>query len=204
METHLPFPGKEILGQQCPSWQALHPQRHTLSNHFYPFLFPCCSSAIEDFQLSIESSHFLCGHAFWGSRFHWLQMKGDCGWLGSGITALETNRITHHSAADPEHVPNCAFTSPPLLKAGLLEIPINDKDEVSFGKVAAIPECRLAQLETVLGLVIEGGIPGPLYTCVPTSQPLKEARNAHVNPHPSAHFWNAPEKEGGGLPSRTI
>lgn len=53
---------------------------------------------------------------------------------------LETNRITNHSAAaDVEQVPNYAFISLPLLKAGLLEIPINGKTEVSFGKEAAIP-----------------------------------------------------------------
>lgn len=78
-----------------------------------------------------------------------------------GVALIETNRITNHSAADVEQVPNCAFISLPLLKAGLLEIPINGKTEVSFGKEAAIPECRLSQLGTVPGR----GSPGH-FTCV--------------------------------------
>lgn len=66
---------------------------------------------------------------------------GDLG-VASIDGALENNRIINRNATDLKHIPNCAFTSLPLLKAGILEIPINDKDKVPFGKETATPECR--------------------------------------------------------------
>lgn len=116
---------------------------------FYPFLFPYCPSAIEDFQLGIKTSNSLAAMHFEGVVSISCKLRVTVGDLGVALIdgALETNRITNHNEADLERVPNCAFTSLPLLKAGLLEIPINDKERSLLEKKQLSPNADYPSLE---------------------------------------------------------
>lgn len=71
---------------------------------------------------------------------------------------LENNGLLNLGTADLQHIPNRAFTSLPRLKADSLEIPINDKDKVPFGKEAGIPQCGPSQFGIVQAPLIEANL----------------------------------------------